>query len=277
MDDGVSATSSTSAGTTRAGPRQYPPGRARLATRRRGLYDRVVDVMGEQIVNGAIPVGSTLFVEQICADLDISRSVVREGVRTLSSMGLVESRPQRGTRVLPRQEWDLLHPRVVHWRGEGPEYLQQMYELLELRLGIEHAAAHFAAERMDEGERAAVVAAGRQMEEAYAEHDPHRFFEADAELHRLILVGSQSPLIVQFADTVMTSLNIRGTAASRSYSTAQSLDSESARRHRELAEAVAAGESEAAQRASGEIMFATRAEVSALLDRRKRPNRPTAP
>ncbi|WP_147918038.1 FadR/GntR family transcriptional regulator [Ruania zhangjianzhongii] len=246
-------------------------GRTRLATRRRGLYDRVVDVIGEQIVNGAIPVGTTLFVDQICAELDISRSVVREGVRTLSSMGLVESRPQRGTRVLPRQEWDLLHPRVVHWRGEGPDYLQQMYELLELRLGIEHAAAHFAAERMGAEERTAVVAAGQAMEKAYAEHDPHRFFDADAQLHRLILEGSGNALISQFSDTVMTSLNIRGTAASRSYSTAQSLDSESARRHRELAEAVAAGEPEVAQRASAEIMFATRAEVSALLARRKRP------
>ena len=249
--------------------------RARLAHRRGGLYDRVVDAIGEQIVNGAIPVGTTLFVDQICADLDISRSVVREGVRTLSSMGLVESRPQRGTRVLPRQEWDLLHPRVVHWRGEGPEYLQQMYELLELRFGIEHAAAHFAATRMGTEERTAVVAAGRIMEEAYAQHDPHRFFDADAELHRLILEGSGNPLIAQFADTVMTSLNIRGTAASRSYSTAQSLDSESARRHRELAEAVAAGEPEAAQQASAEIMFATRAEISGLLARRKSPGSPT--
>ena len=236
--------------------------------RRRGLYDHVVDVVGEQIVNSVIPVGTTLYVEQICSQLDISRSVVREGVRTLSSMGLVEARPQRGTRVQPRTEWDLLHPRVVQWRGEGPEHLQQMYELLELRLGVEQSAAHFAALRMDTGERAAVRAAGREMEQAYAAQDPHRFFSADAQLHRLVLEGAGNPMIARFADTVASSLQIRGTYASRSYSTADSLDSCSASRHAALAEAVAAGEPEAAGRAAAAVVTATLAEVGEILARR---------
>lgn len=254
--------------TVPSGQLRLPARSARLAGHRRGLYDRVVDVIGEQIVNGAIPVGTTLYVDQICAQLDISRSVVREGVRTLSSMGLVESRPQRGTRVLPRTEWDLLHPRVVHWRGEGPEYLQQMYELLELRLGIEQAAARFAAERLTQSEREDVLAAGRAMERAYAAHDAHGFFTADAELHRLILEGSGNPLIAQFADTVVSSLTIRGAHASRSYSAADSLDGRSAGRHRELAEAVAAGDPEQAQAAAAGIIVATLAEAREFLARR---------
>lgn len=237
----------------------------------RGLHDRVVEVVGEHIVNGAIAVGSTLYVEEICTELDVSRSVVREGLRTLSSMGFLESRPQRGTRVQPRRQWDLLDPRVVHWRGEGPEYLQQAYELLELRLGVEHAAAQLAATRMDSAARREVVAAGDAMERAYAEGDPHRFFEADAELHRLMLEASGNPLIAQFADTVTTALHIRGSNASRSYSRAESLDALSAGRHRQLAEALAGGDAEAAQRAVHDIMLATLAEVGELLEHRRAP------
>lgn len=245
-----------------------PLGRTPLRGRRQGLYDRVVDVLGERIVNGAIPVGTTLFVEQICTELDISRSVVREGVRTLSSMGLVESRPQRGTRVLPRREWHLLNPRVVHWRAEGPDYLQQWFELLELRLGIEQAAAQLAATRMRAAEREALVAAAIAMEHAYAEQDAHRFFVADAELHRLLLEGSGSPLLSEFIDTVTTSLTIRGTNASRSYSAADSLDAGSAGRHRRLAEAVADADAEAAREAAAAVILATLAEVGTILTRR---------
>ncbi|MCW4456866.1 FadR/GntR family transcriptional regulator [Microbacterium sp. MPKO10] len=243
-----------------------PPPRTRFNARRgHGLYDRVVDAIGQQIVTGELPVGSIIYAEQVCEQLDISRSVVREGIRTLSSMGLVESRPQRGTRVQPRDQWDLLNPHVVQWRGEGPEYLQQMYELLELRLGIEHAAAHFAALRMSDDDREAAVRAGHAMQRAYEERDPHTFFMADADLHRLMLEGTGNAVIGQFADTVSTALHIRGSNASRSYSTAQSLDSASAGRHVELAEALARKDPDAAQKAVNAIMFATIAEVENLL------------
>ncbi|GAB2527151.1 FadR/GntR family transcriptional regulator [Paramicrobacterium agarici] len=246
-----------------------PPPRTRFNARKRhGLYDRVVDVIGQQIVTGELPVGSIIYAEQVCEQLDISRSVVREGIRTLSSMGLVESRPQRGTRVQPRDQWDLLNPHVVQWRGEGSEYLQQMYELLELRLGIEHAAAHFAALRMSDGDREAVVAAGYAMQRAYENRDPHTFFMADADLHRLMLEGTGNAVIGQFADTVSTALHIRGSNASRSYSTAQSLDALSAGRHVELAEALARRDPDAAQKAVNDIMFATLTEVQNLLEAR---------
>ena len=249
-------------------PPLLPPRTRFHARKGHGLYDRVVDVIGQQIVTGELPVGSIIYAEQVCEQLDISRSVVREGIRTLSSMGLVESRPQRGTRVQPRDQWDLLNPHVVQWRGEGPEYLQQMYELLELRLGIEHAAAHFAALRMSDEARVAVVEAGYAMQRAYVDRDPHTFFTADADLHRLMLEGTGNAIIGQFADTVSMALHLRGSNASRSYSTAQSLDSESAGRHVELAEALARKDPGAAQRAVNEIMFATLAEVEHLLARR---------
>jgi len=243
-----------------------PPPRTRFNARKRhGLYDRVVDALGQQIVNGDLPEGTIIYAEQVCEQLDISRSVVREGIRTLSSMGLVESRPQRGTRVQPRQEWDLLNPHVVQWRGEGPEHLQQMYELLELRLGIEHAAAHFAALRMSDEARVAVVEAGHAMQRAYEARDPYVFFTADADLHRLMLEGTGNAVIGQFADTVTTALHIRGSNASRSYSTAQSLDEKSAGRHVDLAEALARRDPAGAQRAVNEIMFATLAEFEGLL------------
>lgn len=253
-----------------AAERLPPPPTRFNARKRNGLYDRVVDVIGQQIISGELPPATIIYADQVCAQLDISRSVVREGLRTLSSMGLLESRPQRGTRVQPREQWDLLNPHVVQWRGEGPEYLQQMYELLELRLGVEHAAAHFAAERMSNEAREAAVAAGREMQTSYEQRDPYTFFKADAELHRLMLEGTGNAVIAQFADTVSTALHIRGSHESRSYSTAQSLDALSADRHLKLAEALASRDSAGAQAAVSAIMFATLSEVEDLLAQRRR-------
>lgn len=236
---------------------------------RRGtsLYSHVVDTVGQQVVSGELPADAIIDAEHVCQQLGISRSVVREGMRTLASMGLVESRPQRGTRVLPRTDWNLLDPRVIQWRGEGPEYLEQTHELLELRLGVEHAAASLAARRMsDEGLQAA-LRAGRAMQKAFQAGDAYAFFRADAELHRLLLEGAGNSVIAQFADTVSVALRIRGSEASRSYSSAQSLDAASADRHLALAEALARRDGKAAQAASDAILLATVAEVEDLLAR----------
>ena len=65
-----------------------------------GLYGHVVDVLGQAIVDGTMHTGQVVYAEQLCEQLGVSRSVVREGLRALSSMGLIEARPQVGTRVL---------------------------------------------------------------------------------------------------------------------------------------------------------------------------------
>lgn len=251
--------------------RAFTAPRGSAATRRRrGLYHDVVEAIGRQIIDGDLEVGAIVYVEQICAQLEISRSVVREGIRTLSSMGLLESRPQRGTRVLPRDHWDLLNPHIVQWRAEGPDYLDQAHELLELRVGIEQAAARFAALRMSQTARDAVVQAGEEMMRSLENRDAYRYFQADADLHRLMLEGADNPMIAQFADAITASLQLRGRSTSRSYSDAHSLDEQSAERHIRLAHALAAGDPDTAQQIASEILTATIAEIEHLLEHRRR-------
>src|SRR5690625_3917079 len=148
-----------------------------------GLYAQVVDVLGREIVNGDIEPGTIVYADQLCERLGVSRSVIREGVRTLSSMGLVEARPQVGTRVLPPEHWDLLNPYVVTWRGEGPGYVKQMKELLKLRLGIEHAAAGLAAERIDDDGAQEIRTHARALAAAYLAGDARKLFEMDSGFH----------------------------------------------------------------------------------------------
>ena len=219
-----------------------------------GLYAIVVEELGQEIVDGTLPTGSLLNAEQICERFEVSRSVVREATRTLGSMGLVEARPQVGTRVLPSTCWDLLSPQVVRWRGQGNGYLDQMRELLELRLGLESTAARLAAHRLSAESAQEVLERALEMQAAYQDDDGARFFEADAAFHRLILSGTQNSVIAQLADTVGTTLDIRGHDTRPGI---RDLNAEAVEKHVELARAILAREETRAQALALELVELT--------------------
>jgi DNA-binding FadR family transcriptional regulator len=226
-----------------------------------GLYARVVDALGQEIIDGLLPVGSLVFADALCERLGVSRSVVRESIRTLSSMGLLESRPQVGTRVLPPTEWDLLNPHVVRWRAQGPGYVEQMRQLLELRLGIEEAAARIAADRMSAGDAEAMLSAGFRMRDALDADDAVAFFDADARFHRILLEGTDNAVIAQLADTFGAALSVRGTD-SRPGMHDRTL--ESVERHLALARALVHRDADGARAAALDMVRATLTEFESL-------------
>jgi len=225
-----------------------------------GLYAHVFEVLGQEIINGALPVGSIIFAEQISERFGVSRSVVRESLRSLASMGLLESRPQVGTRVQPRDHWDLLNPHVVHWRGQGHDYMVQMRELLELRLGLEQVAARLASQRIAPENVQAMIDAAARMDAAYHEtHDLRAFFDADAQFHRILLEGTGNPVIAQLSDTIGATLHAR---AMDTRPGMHDLTLASVHHHRKLAEAIAAGDAEAAAAEARALVEDTLAEFS---------------
>jgi DNA-binding FadR family transcriptional regulator len=225
--------------------------RSRIGT---GLYAHVVEVLGQEIINGDLPEGAIVFADQLCERLGVSRSVVRESLRTLSSMGLIEARPQVGTRVLPESSWDLLNPHVVKWRGQGPDYVRQMREMLELRLGLERTAARLASKRISPENAHAVMAAAQAMKVAFDGHDTRRFFEADAVFHRLLLEGTDNSVIAQLADTIGAVLHVRGADTRPGM---HDLTIEAVERHIALAQALIDGDTDQAQASALELVEGT--------------------
>lgn len=131
-----------------------------VAQNRWSLHARLVDTLGRRVV--ADP-GLTLSPDEIGAEFGVSRTVVRETLRVLEAKGLVSARPNVGTRVRPRTDWNLFDPQVIDWRLHGPQRADQMRELLELRAGVEPMAARLAAERAGEADVAALRAAWAGM------------------------------------------------------------------------------------------------------------------
>lgn len=114
----------------------------------RRLHGAVARKVGIDILSGDYAAGETLPTEAVATvALGVSRAAYREAVQTLIAKGLVESRPKAGTRVLPRDRWNLLDPDVLAWAFARDPDQQLVESLFELREIIEPAAAALAAER----------------------------------------------------------------------------------------------------------------------------------
>ncbi|MDP8912578.1 MAG: GntR family transcriptional regulator, partial [Pseudomonadota bacterium] len=127
-----------------AEPKRTPRGTGRR------LHGAIAHKLGVAILSGEYGPGDTLSGEVAFSEaLDVSRSAYREAMQVLAAKGLVESRPKAGTRVLPRERWNLLDPDVLAWAFTGEPDIQLVRSLFELRAIIEPAAARLAAERRD--------------------------------------------------------------------------------------------------------------------------------
>lgn len=173
------------------------------------LHTLVLDHLGAAIVGGEYGEGSVLDLDAVAQRLDVSRSVLREALRVLASLGLIEARHKVGTRVLPRSEWDLLHPSVISWRAAGPEGDTQLRELLALRRGVEPLAAGLAAGRLDDTLLATMAGALADLESAAADRDRARFLRADEVFHATILLNCGNELLSRFERVVVAALRAR--------------------------------------------------------------------
>ncbi|WP_228004091.1 FadR/GntR family transcriptional regulator [Amycolatopsis sp. YIM 10] len=183
--------------------------------RHRTIHGQVVEWIGRRIVSGELSYGSRLPNEaELAAQLKVSRGGVREAVKALAAKGMVDARPRLGTRVRPRNEWNLMDREVIDWHGQvaAPEFLN---DLLELRLMVEPGAAQLAAERATPEQVTTLETAYEGMAR-YAPRLPEQeqsFVDADLTFHLTLLHASGNQLIEQLGRLLETSLR-HGLAAS---------------------------------------------------------------
>ena len=80
----------------------------------KNAHASTVEVLGKSIVAGQHPVGASLPPEpQLCENFGVSRTVVRESIKSLVAKGLIVTGPKLGTRVLPEDQWNWFDPDVL--------------------------------------------------------------------------------------------------------------------------------------------------------------------
>ena len=87
------------------------------------LHDSVVQRWGWDIVSGSLPPGTRIVADEAAVQLGVSRTVVREAVRVLESMGLITVRRRVGITVLPPEAWNPFDLNIIRWRLAGPDRL----------------------------------------------------------------------------------------------------------------------------------------------------------
>jgi DNA-binding GntR family transcriptional regulator len=146
--------------------RDQPAG-ARAGIGRTVLREQVKELLVERIVSGEYAPGDRLVEVRLAQELGVSQAPVREALRDLESVRLVESAPFRGT-----------------WVREVSD--EELMEVYPIRAALEEVAARAAARRLD-GE---VTALEREIEAMASAKDVREQVEHDVRFHQIIVEAS---------------------------------------------------------------------------------------
>jgi DNA-binding FadR family transcriptional regulator len=153
----------------------------------------VVGDLADRIVAGEFAAGAPLPGEPVLCDrFGVSRITIREAVKALEAMRLVEIRQGAGTTVRAREEWNLLDQTVLGALVAHDDDLGVLDEIITLRCQLEGAMASRAATRLDDEHRKSLTGLLAQIDTAT--DDPDRYLDLDVAFHDVIMSASASPL-----------------------------------------------------------------------------------
>ncbi|MFO7689955.1 MAG: FCD domain-containing protein [Cryobacterium sp.] len=173
------------------------------------LHHRVVHAVGQPIATGLTPTGTVMLSDDVERTQGVSRSVAREAVRVLASMGLVESVKRVGIRVLPQSRWNSFDPTLIRWRLDGPGRGAQLRSLTELRASVEPMAAELAAQYSPQPLSAELLTVAAQMRTVGRAGELERFLQLDIHFHTLVLHGSGNEMFAKLDAVIAAVLSGR--------------------------------------------------------------------
>lgn len=150
---------------------------------RGGLADDVCRRIADEIVLGNLAPGSRLDEVSLAARFNVSRTPVREALKQLAIMGLVDTRPNRGSVVAELTV----------------DQLDQMFEAIG---ELEAACARHAALRMTEEDRTRMRELHAEGRAAMQAGDIDRYDAANLELHATIIRGCYNPVLIELATSL---------------------------------------------------------------------------
>ncbi len=207
-------------------------------------HGAIAQKLGIAILSGEYTPGHVLDAEVIASEaLDVSRTAYREAVQVLTAKGLVESRPKTGTRVLPRDRWNLLDPDVLAWAFVGEPDIEFIRGLFELRAIVEPAAAALAAVRHDDSDVSLMGQALDAMERHTLASEEGR--AADRDFHTAILRATRNDALIVLSSSIGAAVNWTTQFKQR----ARALPRNPVPDHRRVYDAIAARDAEGAGRA----------------------------
>lgn len=145
---------------------------------RLGLTAQVASRLRTMLVEGLIPPGAKLNERQLCEQLRVSRTPLREAIKLVAAEGLVDLLPNRGAVAVRLGEADVMH----------------VFELLSL---LEGDSGELAAQRMDEAELVEVRALHFEMLACFERRDLSGYYRLNARIHAAINAAAKNPVLTR--------------------------------------------------------------------------------
>lgn len=219
---------------------------------RTSVREQTLEQLKNIIVSGQLgPEGRLPSERALSEALGVGRYSVREAIKILEAVGLLESRPGDGTFLARRtgeQFGRILGMGLAAWGGA-------IIEILDARGIIEVEAARAAAERVREEDLGLMRQELERMQRGVQHHDIRQYLAGDMEFHRRVAQASQNAIVWQCVSNLTDLLEEVLQEAKFDEMPAQA---EGGASHQDIYLAIAAGESQAAARAMRRhILFTT--------------------
>jgi DNA-binding GntR family transcriptional regulator len=145
---------------------------------RLGLHDQVAARLRTMLVEGRIPPGAKLNERELCEQLRVSRTPVREAIKLLAAEGLVDLLPNRGAVAVKLGEADVLHA-------------------FELLADLEGLSGELAAQRITDEELTEIRALHYEMLASFARSDLSGYYRLNAQIHAAINAAARNPVLAK--------------------------------------------------------------------------------
>ena len=189
------------------------------------LREQVKDLLLQRIASGELRPGDRIVETRIAAELGTSQAPVREALRDLELLRLIESEPFKGARV----------------KGFGNAELVEVYPV---RAALEELAAKEATKRLA-GDVSGLEVEVEAMRDAARRGDLNALVSHDIAFHRLVVEAAGNPILEQ----CWKSLGVEGPITITLYGTSVEPE-EAAELHAPLVDAIRSGKPGAAGRAA---------------------------
>jgi DNA-binding GntR family transcriptional regulator len=143
---------------------------------RLALHDQVASRLRTMLIEGLIAPGAKLNERELCEQLRVSRTPLREAIKLLAAEGLVDLLPNRGAVAVKLTEADVVNT----------------FELLS---ALEALSGELAAQRVTDEELAELRALHYEMMACFARRDLSGYYRINARIHAAINEAAKNPVL----------------------------------------------------------------------------------
>lgn len=231
----------------------------------KNVHGHTVEHLGKAIVAGRYAPGAAIPPEpQLGVELGVSRTVVREAVKSLVAKGLLTTGPKVGTRVQSHGQWNWFDPDVVAWQTQVGLTREFLRDLQELRRLVEPAAVRMAAERATAADIAGLEAAYEGMRKAIDEGGD--YVKHDLAFHQGLLRAAHNRMVVQMSKAIAPLLRTSFEISTRRSDGPR----DSLPLHRAVLDAIVARKPARAEKAALVLIDGARDDIEEVLATRRR-------